>query len=89
MEKKIKETTRLLAQGIIDIDEADKILLGLFSVSGSAFDCLKNIANPLNYLQEQAEKDGCKLNGQIAVSLCDDANYLRGLANNFLAQHYR
>lgn len=33
MEKTIKETTRLLAQGIIDRDEADKILLGLFSVS--------------------------------------------------------
>jgi len=89
MEDKIKETTRLLAQGIIDRDEADKILLGLFSVSGSAFDCLKNIANPLNYLQEQAEKDGCKLNGQMAVSLCDDPSYLRGLANNFLARHYR
>ncbi len=35
MEKTIKETTRLLAQGIISRDEADKILLGLFGVSGS------------------------------------------------------
>jgi len=32
MEKTIKETTRLLAQGIIKREEADKILLGLFGV---------------------------------------------------------
>lgn len=32
MERTIKETTRLLAQRIITRDEADKILLGIFSV---------------------------------------------------------
>ena len=61
--------------------------LHLQHVMASAFDCLKNIANPINYMQEQAEKDGCKLNGQMAVSLSEDANYLKGLANNFLARH--
>jgi hypothetical protein len=37
MEKTIKETTRLLAQGIITRDEADKILLGLLGVSQRTF----------------------------------------------------
>ena len=37
MEKTIKETTRLLTQGIITRDEADKILLGLFSVRQHIF----------------------------------------------------
>ena len=61
--------------------------LNLPDVMASAFDCLKNIANPISYMQEQAEKDGCKLNGQMAISLSEDANYLKGLANNFLARH--
>ena len=36
MEKQIKEIVRLLAKGLIDVNEADKILLGLFNVSSSA-----------------------------------------------------
>jgi len=32
MKKEIKETVRLLANGLIDINEADEILLGLFNV---------------------------------------------------------
>lgn len=42
MEKTIKETTRLLLQGTLTKDEADKILLGLLGVSGS---CLVEIEN--------------------------------------------
>jgi len=36
MKDKIKETTKLLAKGMISIKEADKILLGLFNVSNNA-----------------------------------------------------
>ena len=33
--KEIKETVRLLAKGLIDVNKADEILLGLFNVSVS------------------------------------------------------
>ena len=36
MKDKIKETTKLLAKGMIGIKEADKILLGLFGISNNA-----------------------------------------------------
>tara|TARA_R110000751_G_scaffold301579_1_gene414237 strand:- start:690 stop:929 length:240 start_codon:yes stop_codon:yes gene_type:complete len=38
MKNTITETTRLLLQGNLTKEEADKILLDLYSVSGSVFD---------------------------------------------------
>ena len=42
MELTIKETTRLLLQGNLTKDEADKILLDLFDVSNSVCSCRPN-----------------------------------------------
>ena len=42
MENTIKETTRLLLQGTLTKDEADKILLDLLDVSNSVCSCRPN-----------------------------------------------
>ena len=47
MEKTIKETTRLLLQGTLPKDEADKILLDLHNVSESA--CIHPLDKVWNY----------------------------------------
>lgn len=54
MEKTIKETTRLLAQGLIDSDEADKILLGLFGVISCAIDELDKKAKQYSKASQNA-----------------------------------
>lgn len=58
MEKTIKETTRLLAQGVINRDEADKILLGLFGVV-SRFS-RKEVENVLRKVKKVRIKDDLK-----------------------------
>lgn len=45
---------------------------------------LEKIANPLKYLQDEAERDGCKLNGVMAAQLCNDANWLKSIATKAL-----
>lgn len=57
MEKIIKETTRLLAQGVINRDEADKILLGIFNVRHSSLIPITD-EKPLTY--ESGEWDGLR-----------------------------
>jgi hypothetical protein len=47
-------------------------------------DVLEDIENPIAYLRREAEKDGAKLNGSAAVSLAEDASFLRGIARKAL-----
>lgn len=56
-------------------------------VMASAFDCLEKIADPIKYMQKQASKDGYTLNGEMAIRLANDPNYLQGIASEFLKQH--
>ncbi|MDZ4726181.1 MAG: hypothetical protein SH817_08485 [Leptospira sp.] len=43
---------------------------------------LQNIAHPINYLQNLADKEGHKLSGEKAIKLSQDPNWLTGLAKN-------
>jgi hypothetical protein len=45
---------------------------------------LAKIANPIPAMQEESEEMGAKLNGQMAVALAKDPEYLRKLAKDAL-----
>lgn len=45
---------------------------------------LWQIANPIAHLQQEAEKEGGKLDGMGAISLAKDANWLQGIARKAL-----
>lgn len=45
---------------------------------------LAKIANPIPAMQEEADDIGAKLNGQMAVTLANDPEYLRKLAKDAL-----
>lgn len=47
---------------------------------------LEKIANPIVYLQKEAEKSGASLNGQAAIMLANDANWLRDIAKKALKE---
>jgi hypothetical protein len=45
---------------------------------------LERIANPISALQARAKAEGCLLNGAMAVSLSNDAGYLKDIARSAL-----
>ncbi len=45
---------------------------------------LREIAYPLDHMRKEAEKDGCVLNGHMAIKLCEDGNYISGLAESYI-----
>ena len=45
---------------------------------------LKQIANPIAAFQEKADEAGSKLDGQMAVALANDPEYLKGIAKETL-----
>jgi hypothetical protein len=47
---------------------------------------LDKIAYPIEHLQADAEKEGYHINGQMAIQLANDANYLQGIAKKALQQ---
>ena len=49
-------------------------------------EALLKISKPVAYLQAEAEKEGALLNGQMAVELSQNANWLREVATNALKQ---
>lgn len=49
-----------------------------------AIDALAKIANPIKWLQIDAENQGAKLNGSVAVQLSKDPEYLRSIAETAL-----
>ena len=51
-----------------------------------AISALEKIAFPLDYLKNEADKDGTKLDGISAIYLCNDANWLRDLAKKALTE---
>lgn len=46
----------------------------------NALSALRRIADPVGYLQIEAKKNGMILEGNIAVALSNDPNYLKGIA---------
>ena len=51
-----------------------------------ALSALKAIANPVKHLAEDAERDGFEIDGQIAVQLSNDANFLKQIAQQTLKE---
>ena len=49
-------------------------------------EALRKIANPIAWLQNDAEKRGLRLDGNWAIQMAGDSNYLRGIANDCLSQ---
>lgn len=45
---------------------------------------LKDIVDPVLKMQREAEKDGCNLNGAMAVMLSENAGYLKEIARKAL-----
>lgn len=70
------------------LDEAAKEILLLFSDSKRcetlAIAALDKIAHPIKYLQNEAEKDGCKLNGYMAIQLTQNPNFYIEIAEKAL-----
>lgn len=70
-------------------DVQQKVLAALDEIKEKnqiAVTALENIANPIKYLQEEAAKDGCTLNGGAAIALAKDAVWLGGLAKSALTK---
>ena len=51
-----------------------------------AISALQKIANPIKYLQDEAEKDGAKLDGYMAIQLTEDANFYQEIARKALEE---
>jgi hypothetical protein len=47
-------------------------------------EALDRIARPIWWMQQDAKRDGCQINGAMAVVLADSGNYLRGIAEKAL-----
>ena len=47
---------------------------------------LQRIINPIKFMTEDAKRDGMLLNGQMAVQLSEDHNYLKQIAKEALAR---
>lgn len=48
---------------------------------------LRDIANPVAMMQREARETGGFLDGQLAIAMANDANYLRELARQTEAEH--
>jgi len=55
-------------------------------VGDVAIVALKKIANPIQYLQEEAEKEGAKSDGYMAIQLIKDANFYQEIARKALKE---
>ena len=49
-------------------------------------DALEKIANPIGWMQNDAEKRGLRLDGMWAIKLAEDHNYLREIASKALSE---
>lgn len=49
-------------------------------------EAIENIANPIEYLRKEAEKEGGKLDGMYAVYMAKDGNWLQEMARKALVK---
>ena len=52
----------------------------------AAQQALEEISNPIPFMRKRAEQEGGKLNGQMAVALSDDANFLKSIAREAIGK---
>lgn len=60
--------------------------LPLQNYSTPAMKALEIISDPIAYLKNEAEKDGGKLNGGMALMIANDANWLSSVAKKALGK---
>src|ERR1035441_1962054 len=65
------------------LTEADAQIM---AASWEMLQALEEIAEPIPFMRKRAEAEGGKLNGQMAVILSDDANFLKSIARAALAK---
>ena len=70
MDKETGNHTETYSDTIDRLKEQNKVIL----------EALAHIANPIKALQDMAEKSGGKLDGNMAVTLHNDASYLKEIA---------
>ena len=59
----------------------------LADVSGMlAISALQKIANPIKYLQDEAGKEGARLDGYMVIQLTKDANFYQEIARKALEE---
>lgn len=51
-----------------------------------AVSALRRIANPIKYLSDEAEREGAKLDGRMAVQMTKDASFYQEIANRALGE---
>jgi hypothetical protein len=61
------------------MDKRDKLIKKLE-------EALNKIAFPLKYLQNKAKEEGTIINGMMALSICQDANWLKQIAEDCLIE---
>jgi len=67
------------------INEVTEQYVALKEKSDRMEAALNQIISPILYLQKEAEKEGCKLDGAYAYQLANNAEYLKGIAREALA----
>jgi hypothetical protein len=70
----------------MDYNEMDFLVADLEDENKRLREALRAIAFPLQYMSEQAEKEGLKLNGAMAAQLAESPAYLIGIAKEALAK---
>ena len=64
--------------------EQDKHIKPLIENAPKLYEALKRIANPIDSIKKEGLKEGLELNGNVAIQLADDANYLKEIAKKAL-----
>ena len=57
----------------------------LIAAAPELLEALEQVAYPLECMKAKADREGAQLNGQAALALSDDANYLKEIARKVIA----
>ena len=82
------ELIKIIKSHITKLDELIELKkLRVADVSGQlAISALEKIVNPIKYLQDEAEKDGARLNGYMAIEVTKDVNFYKEIARKALQE---
>ena len=72
--------------GETDFGKVADELMELVRPGAAAISALRKIANPIKYLLDEAEREGAKLDGRIAVQMTKDASFYQEIANRALKE---
>ena len=70
----------LVCESVFNDDDVKRLIEN----APKLYAALKRIANPIDSIKKEGLKEGLKLNGNVAIQLADDANYLKEIAKEAL-----